>query len=57
MTVEQIRKALQDRRLLVVAEATGQHYNTLRLIRDGKTTDPKNSTVKALSDYLQGVTA
>jgi len=54
MTVEEIRKALKDRRLLVVSEATKTHYNTLRDIRDGVTKDPKHATVVALSEYLEG---
>jgi len=54
MTIEDIRRALQDRRLGMVSEATGIHYNTLKSIRDGKTTDPKASTARILSQYLQG---
>lgn len=53
MTIEQIRAALKDRRLNKVAEATGLHVNTIREIRDGKAEDPRHSTVKALTDYLE----
>ena len=54
MTVEQIKAALQDRRLSVVSKATSTHYNTIRDIRDGVTKDPKHATVVALSEYLEG---
>ncbi len=53
MTVEQISRALKDRRLTVVAEATSTHYNTLRDIRDGITKDPRHATVVVLSEYLE----
>jgi hypothetical protein len=53
MTVLEIRKALKDRRLNLVSEATGLHVNTIREIRDGLSTDPRNSSVVALSDYLE----
>ncbi len=54
MTLEAIKHALRDRRLSVVSEATGAHYNTLKDIRDGRTTNPKHATVVAVSDYLEG---
>lgn len=53
MTVEQIKSALQDRRLQIVADATGMHYNTLKYIRDGVSTDLKHETVAKLSIYLE----
>lgn len=53
MTLESIRKALNDRRLVMVAKATGLHYNTLRDIRDNPATNPTYQTMKALSDYLE----
>jgi len=53
MTVEDISRALADRRLSVISDATGIHYNTLRDIRDEKTKDPKHATVRALSEYLE----
>ena len=53
MTVLEIRKALKDRRLNMVSEATGLHVNTIREIRDGVSTDPRNSSVVALADYLE----
>lgn len=53
MTVEQIRTALVDRRLNVVAKATGIHVTTIARIRDGVSLDPKSSVVAALSAYLE----
>ena len=52
LTLSEIRKALRDRRVKLVAEATGLHYNTIREIRDNPDSDPKLSTIKALSAYL-----
>lgn len=52
MTLNEVRAALQDRRLEKVARATGLHYNTVKAIRDGKSSAPTWQTVKALSDYL-----
>jgi predicted transcriptional regulator len=54
LTLEQIRQALQDRRPGMVAEATGLHINTILSVRDDDKADPKYSTMKALSDYLEG---
>ena len=54
MYLEQIRAMLADRRLSLVAEATGLHYNTVRAIRDDPDANPTYKAVKALSDYLQG---
>jgi DNA-binding Xre family transcriptional regulator len=53
LTLEEIKNRLQDRRLDVVAEATGLHPNSVARIRDGKNTDPKHSTLAALSAYLE----
>jgi hypothetical protein len=52
LTIEQITKALEDRKLRVVARETGLHYHTLRRIKHGETTNPSFGTVKLLSDYL-----
>lgn len=53
MTLDQIKKALRDRRLQVVAEATGLHYNTLRAVRDDPDVNPTYKVLIALSTYLQ----
>ena len=52
LTVDQIRTALQDRRLAVVAEATGITRVSLNNIRNGTTKNPSYNTVVALSEYL-----
>jgi len=54
MTLEQIRYALSDRRLMIVAEATGLHYNTVKDIAKRRTINPSYVAVKAISDYLEG---
>lgn len=52
MTLQDIRNALQDRRLLMVAEATGLHYNTIKQVRDNEHSNPTHKVLIALSDYL-----
>ncbi len=52
LTLAEIRTALADRRLNVVAKATGIHVTTIARIRDGVSLDPKSSVVAALSAYL-----
>jgi len=52
LTIEQVKQKLQDRRLEVVALATGLHYNTLRYIRDTKQTNVQYATLQKLSDYF-----
>jgi transcriptional regulator with XRE-family HTH domain len=52
LTLEQIRVALQDRRLGLVAESTGLHYNTVRGIASGENVNPTYAVLKAISDYL-----
>lgn len=37
----------------MVAEATGLHINTVLSVRDDPKADPKYSTLRALSDYLE----
>jgi DNA-binding Xre family transcriptional regulator len=54
MTVEQVAKALKDRRMDMVSDATGLHENTIRAIRDGHTKDPSFGTMQRLCDYLEG---
>lgn len=49
-----IRKLLADRRLSVVAEATGLHVNTIANARDGKSA-PTYYVLRKLSDYLEGI--
>lgn len=53
MTLQDIRNALQDRRLLMVAEATGLHYNTIKQVRDNPTSNPTHKVLNGLSEYLE----
>jgi hypothetical protein len=55
LDLDEIKSALQDRRLDVVSDATGLHRNTIHGIRSGKVCNPSYDAVKALSDYLLGV--
>ncbi len=52
MTLEQIRSALTDRKVAVVARATKIHPNTIRKIMKDSAANPTHRVVKALSDYL-----
>ncbi len=53
MTPEEIRSALKDRRLDMVSNATGLHVNTIRKIRDGKSTNSRYETIVILTKYLE----
>jgi hypothetical protein len=55
LTIEQIRLALKDRRISMVAAATGLHYNTIRFVRDKRTANPSYKVLKALSDYFEDI--
>jgi hypothetical protein len=52
LTLEDIRTRLKDRRLPVVAQATGIHANTLREVRDNPLANPTYKVFKLLNDYL-----
>jgi transcriptional regulator with XRE-family HTH domain len=54
LDLEQIRRLLIDRRIDMVADATGLHYATVQEVRSGKQSNPSYNTVKALSEYLEG---
>ena len=54
MTLEQVRLALEDRRIVLVSRATGLHYNTIKDVRDGISLNPRHKTVQKLSAYLEG---
>jgi len=53
MTLEEVREQLLDRRIDMVADATGLHYSTVCDVRSGKNDNPSYKTVKALSDYFE----
>jgi len=52
MDIDELIEALQDRKLSLVAEATGIHPNTLSDIKNGRSDNPTLKTLKALSDYF-----
>lgn len=54
MDLDQIKRALADRRLDVVSSATNIHRNTIARIRDGHSTSPTYYVLRKLSDYLEG---
>ena len=53
LTLEEIREKLSDRRLGLVADATGLHLNTVRQVRDNAEANPTYKVIRALSDYLE----
>lgn len=54
LTLEQVRERLADRKLTVVAEKTGLHYQTVLRVRKGQFKDISYNVIKSLSDYLLG---
>lgn len=54
MTLDQIRLALADRKVSMVARATKVHPNTIRTILKDPEANPTHRVIKALSDYLSG---
>ncbi len=52
LSLEDMRTALKDRRIRVVAEAIGVHHQTLYSIRDDLSYNPRADTMRKLSDYL-----
>ena len=52
MSMDEIKSALEDRKLNVVAKAIGVHPNTLSELKNGRLTNPRYSTLEALSDYF-----
>ena len=52
LTLEQIRKRVETMNIYRVAEKAGVHPNALYSLVNGKS-DPKYSTVKKVSDYLE----
>jgi DNA-binding phage protein len=51
LTLEQIREKMADRRVRVVADATGLHHQTIYEVMN-EHSNPSYKTVKTLSDYL-----
>jgi hypothetical protein len=53
MKLEDIRGLLKDRRVSMIAEATGIHFNTIREIRDNENANPTYKVMTKLTDYLE----
>lgn len=54
MTIQDIQSALRDRRIGMVAAATGLHYNTIKQVRDNPHANPSYRVLRLLSEYLLG---
>jgi hypothetical protein len=52
LTVEQVKDALHDRKLRVVAEETGLSYDTVWRVSTGNNVRVSYDVIKRLSDYL-----
>lgn len=52
LTIEQIKEKLNDRKLIVVSDVTGIHYNTLLRIRNGDFKDIRHDTYLKLNAYF-----
>jgi transcriptional regulator with XRE-family HTH domain len=53
LSIEEIRNKLKDRRIAMVAEATGLSRQVIYNLTTGKTPSPAYETVKRLSEYLE----
>lgn len=54
LTIEEIRKRLEDRNVRLVAERAKVPYNVVLRVARGTTQNPTYNTTKALSEYLEG---
>jgi len=52
MTLDEVRVALIDKRISVVADRVGIPNSTIYAVRDGRASNPTYAVLKALSDYL-----
>ena len=50
--LEELRRRLKDRRLYIVAAATGLSYYGIRKILTGETKKPSRVTIAVLLEYL-----
>jgi hypothetical protein len=53
MTLEQIKTALQDKKLYFIANKLKLSYPTLKKLADGKVKNCNYITIQKLSDYLR----
>lgn len=54
LTEQEIRDGLKDRIITIVAKETNVSRFTLIKIRDGKAKNPAYSTMRRVSNYLEG---
>ena len=54
LSIEDVKKGLQDRRVGLIKRKTGLSYPTIQGIRDGTNTNPTLNVLQRLSDYLEG---
>lgn len=54
LTIEEVKKGLEDRNLVAVAEKTGLTYSQVYGITSGRVIHAGYDVVKTLSDYLKG---
>ena len=52
LTLEEIAEGLKDKKLYVVAAATGLSFPTLKRLAEGKNNNCTMSTILAVSKYL-----
>ena len=52
LTLIEIQHLLKDRRVSLISEVTGLHYNTIRDVRDNPQANPTHKVLKSLSDYF-----
>ena len=52
LTLDEIKHGLADRKLTVVAESTGLHYNTVRAYALGTISRPSHDAISKLTKYL-----
>lgn len=53
LTVEEIKKRLEDRNVLEVQRRTGLGYAQIINVKKGIVEHPRYEVIKALSDYLE----
>jgi predicted transcriptional regulator len=53
LTIEEIRKKLEDRNLRTVSERSGVTYLVVCRLANGEVQNPAYNTIKTLSDYLE----
>ena len=53
LSLEEIRKRLQDRKILFIQADTGLAFTTIQDVRDNKNANPTIKTLLKISDYLE----